>query len=105
MWCNDDKATQNSLMQLSNYIPLHEIRNSGQRGWGVTLYAHNSVTFKIPKKQSIISYDIECACIEIIRKNAKTLIVSCISLPPRGDSRNFLDKIKTLICKNVCSRS
>ena len=32
MWCNDDKATQNSLMQLSNYIPLHEIRNSGQRG-------------------------------------------------------------------------
>ena len=71
----------------------------------MTLYAHNSVNVKIPKKKSIISYDTECACIEIIRKNAKNVIVSCISLPPRGDSRNFLDKIKTIICKNVCSRS
>ena len=55
---------------------------------------------KNPKKQSINSNDIECACIEIIRKNAKNTIVSCIYRPPRGDSHKFLEEIKTLICKN-----
>ena len=38
--------------------------------------------------------------IEIIRKNAKNMIVSCIYRPPRGDSRIFLDEIKPVICKN-----
>ena len=52
------------------------------------------------KKQSINSNDLECACIEIIRKNAKNIIVSCIYRPPRGDSHKFLEEIKTLICKN-----
>ena len=38
---------------------------------------------KNPKRQSINSNDIECACIEIIRKNAKNTIVSCIHQPPK----------------------
>ena len=52
------------------------------------------------KKHSINSNDLECACIEIVRKNAKNIIVSCIYRPPRGDSHKFLEEIKTLICKN-----
>ena len=67
----------------------------------MVLYVHNSLNFKIlKKKQSINSNDLECACIEIIRKNAKNIVVSCISRPPRVDSHKSLDKIKTLICKN-----
>ena len=38
--------------------------------------------------------------IEIIRKNAKNMIVSCIYRSPRGDSHIFLDEIKPVICKN-----
>ena len=64
------------------------------------MYVHNSLDFKIPKKQSINSNVIECTCIEIIRKNAKNIIVSCIYRPPRGDSHKFLNEIKTVICKN-----
>ena len=50
------------------------------------LYVHISLNFKILKKQSINSNDLECACIEIVRKNAKNIIV--------------LEGIKTLVCKN-----
>ena len=46
-WCNNDKAAQNSLLQLPNYTPIHQIRNNGQRGGGVVLYVHNSLNFKI----------------------------------------------------------
>ena len=61
----------------------------------MVLYVHNfSLNFKILKKQSINSNDLDCACIKIIRKNAKSIIVSII------DSHNFLGKIKTLICTN-----
>ena len=68
----------------------------------MTLYVHKSLDFKIPKrkKKGINSNDIECACIEIIRKNIRNIIVSCIYRPPRGDSHKFLDEIKTIICKN-----
>ena len=101
-WCNDNKAAQNSLLQLPNYTPIHQIRNNGQREGGVVLYVHNNLNFKILKIkiQSINSNDLECACIEIIRKNAKNIIVSCIYRPPRGDLHKCLNEIKTFICKN-----
>ena len=81
MWCNNDKAAQNSSLQLPNYTSIHQIKKNSQRGGSVAIYVHNSLDFKIPKKQSINSNGIECACIEIIRKNAKNLIVSCIYRP------------------------
>ena len=75
-WYNDNKAVQNSLLQIPNYTPIDQIRNNDQRGRNVVLYVHNS---KILKKQSINSNDLECACLKIIRKNAKNIIVSCIN--------------------------
>ena len=99
MWCNDDKAAQNSSLQSPNYTPIHQIRNNGQRGGGVAIYVHNSLDFKIPKSQSINSNDIECACIEINRKNAKNIIVSCIYGTPRDKSHKCLYEVKTVICK------
>ena len=49
-WFNDDKAAQNSLLQLPNYTPIHQIKNNGQRGGGVVLYVHKSLNFKILNK-------------------------------------------------------
>ena len=50
--CNDDKAAQNSLLQLPNYAPIHQIRDNHYRvGWGdVAGYVHNSLDFKISRK-------------------------------------------------------
>ena len=50
MWCNGNKAAKNSLLQLPNQTPIHQIRNNGQKGGGVTLFVHNSLDFKIQKK-------------------------------------------------------
>ena len=52
-WYNDDRAAQNSLLQLPNYTPIHQIRNSGQKGEGVVLYVHSSLNFKIPKNKAL----------------------------------------------------
>ena len=57
-WCNDEKATQNSLLELPNYTAIHQIGNNGQGGGGVVLYVHNSLNFKVLKKQSINSNDL-----------------------------------------------
>ena len=77
-WRNGETAAQKSLLQLPNYTLIHQIRNNGQRGGGVVLYVHDSLNFEILKKQSINSNNLESACIEIVRKNAKNIIVSCI---------------------------
>ena len=55
---------------------------------------------KSKKTQSIKNNELECVCIKIIRKNAKNVIISCISWPPTSDSHNFLEESKILIRKN-----
>ena len=78
-------------LQLPNYTAIHQIMNNGQRGGCVVINVHDSLGFKIPKKQSINGDDMECACIGLIRKNVKNVIVSRIYRPPRGDSHKFLN--------------
>ena len=53
MWCNGNKAAKNSLLQLPNETPIHQIRNNGQKGGGVTLFVHNSLDFKIKKNKTL----------------------------------------------------
>ena len=53
MWCNGNKAAKNSLLQLPNQTPIHQIRNNGQKGGSVTLFVHNSLDFKIKKKKKL----------------------------------------------------
>ena len=65
----------------------------------MAIYVHNSLAFKIPKIQSIKSSYTECECTEIIRQNAKNIIVSCICQSPRNDPHKFLNKIKTFVYK------
>ena len=55
----------------------------------MAIYVHNSLGYKITKKQRINSNDMECACIEIIRKNVENIIVSCIYGPPEVTHINF----------------
>ena len=71
MWCNNDKAAQNSSLQLPNYTSIHQIKKNRQRGGSVAIYVHNSLDFKIPKKQSINSNGIECAVSKLLEKTPR----------------------------------
>ena len=99
-WCSDDKEDKNLLWQLPNYTAIHQIRNSGQKGEGITLYVHNSLNYKIPKNKNINNNDIEYLNIEIVTKTSKNVIVSCILRHSRGDAHKFLDEMKGHIIKN-----
>ena len=39
-WCNDDNININSLYQIPNYTPIHQIRKTGNKGGGLVLYMH-----------------------------------------------------------------
>ena len=52
-WCNDDRADKNYVWQISNYTPIHQIRQTGQKGGGIALFVHNNFDFKIIKRGNI----------------------------------------------------
>ena len=37
-WCNDDRADQNYVWQISNYTPIHQIRQTAQKGGDIALF-------------------------------------------------------------------
>ena len=55
--CSDDKTGKNSIWQLPYYTPIHQIRNSDQKGGAIALYVHNSLNYKIPKNKNINNND------------------------------------------------
>ena len=76
MWCNGNKAAKNSLLQLPNQTPIHQIRNNGQKGGSVALFVHNSLDFKIQKKQNINSNQIKFDVSKLLEKNVKNIVAS-----------------------------
>ena len=94
-WCNDDRADKNSVWQISNYTPIHQIRQTGQKGGGIALFVHNNFDFKIIKRGNICNDDIEYLTVEILRSKYKNIIFSCIYRPRRGNFQFFLDNIKS----------
>ena len=66
----------------------------------MVLYIHATITFNALEKLSINNEYIESLSVEIIRKNQKNIILSCIYRPPRGDPHIFPSKVKELIERN-----
>ena len=93
-WCNGDNISINSLYQIPNYTPIHQIRKTGNKGGGLVLYMHKTITFNALEKLSNSNKHIESLSVETIRKNQKNIILSCIYRPPRGDPNIFTSKIK-----------
>ena len=44
MWCNDDNTNINSLYQIPNYTPIHQIRKISNKDGGMVLYIHKTIT-------------------------------------------------------------
>ena len=96
-WLKDENANQNSLYQIPNYIPIHQIRKGSSKGGGVSIYIHKTLNYKLRCDKSICNPDIEALTIEIIEENKKNLIITVIYRPPRGDEKNFRKEYKKLI--------
>ena len=66
-WCNDDNININSLYQIPNYTPIHQIRKTSSKGGGLVLYIHKTITFNALEKLSNNNEHIESLSVEIIR--------------------------------------
>ena len=43
MWCNGNNININSLYQIPNYTPIHQIRKTGNKGGDLVLYMHKTI--------------------------------------------------------------
>ena len=94
MWCKDDSINVNLLYQITSYIPIHQIQKTGNKGGGLALYIHKTITFNTLEKISNNNEHIEGLSVEIIRKNQKNIILLCIYRHPSG---NQMQNHKSLV--------
>ena len=66
----------------------------------MVLYIHKTITFNALEKLSNNNEHIESLFVEIIRKNQKNIILSCIYRPSRGNPNIVTSKIKELVERN-----
>ena len=50
--CNDQSVKVNSLYEIGSYIPIHQIRKTGNKNGGLTLLIHKTITFETLEKLS-----------------------------------------------------
>ena len=74
---------------MSIYTPIHQVRQTGQKGEDVALYMHHKFDFKIIKRGDICNDDIEYLIVEVLMNKYKSIIFSCIYRLLRGNSLFF----------------
>ena len=78
----------NSLYELPNCISKHQKRDD-RKGGGVSIYMHNSLSFKILSNLWINSVDIESLSIELSLDNKRSTSVNVLYRPPNGKIEPF----------------
>ena len=73
----------NSLYELPNYISKPQVRDD-RKGGGVSIYIHNSESFKVLLNLWINSVDIESLSIESTLDNKRRIFVNVLYRPPNG---------------------
>ena len=98
-WCTDDQRNE-TLFNLENYTSINQVRKH-ERGGGICVFIHNSLTFKLRSDLGTNSNDIESLVIEIINKNSKNFVINAQYRQPAGDFKqyktyleNFFNKMK-----------
>ena len=82
-WANDSDINHNSLFQLEEYIPVHQIRKSRQGG-GIVIFICDSLLYKLRNDLSINCEDIESLSLEILNNQTRNIIFNVIYRPPNG---------------------
>ena len=75
IWCTDDPRNQ-TFFNLENYISINQVREH-ERGGGICVFIHNSLTFKLRSDLGTNSSDIESLVIEIINKKKQKCCHQC----------------------------
>ena len=78
----------NSLYELRNYISKHQVRDD-RKGGRVSMYIHNSLSFKVLSNLCIDSVDIESLSIELSLDNKCSTFVNVLYIPPNGKIEPF----------------
>ena len=63
-WADDNKLENDCLIQLPGYIVLHQIRKN-RRGGGISIFVHESLSFKRRQDLGINSEAVESISIEV----------------------------------------
>ena len=70
------------------------------RGWGISIFVHESLPFKRRHGFGINSQAVQSLSIEILNKNCKNIIFNTAYIPPNGDIETCKKYFKNLFAKN-----
>ena len=93
------KLENDSLIQLPGYNVLHQIRKNCRCG-GISIFVHQSLSFKKRQNLGINSKAVESLSIEILNKKRKNIILNTIYRPPNGDTETCENHFKNLFAQN-----
>ena len=68
------QSRQKICMANINYTPIHQVKQTGQKGGGIALFLLYNFDFKIIKRGNICNDDIEYLAVEILRNKDKNII-------------------------------
>ena len=98
-WADENKLENDYLIQLPGYNVLHQIRKN-DRGGGISIFVHESLTFKRQQDLSINLEAVESLIIEILNKKCKNVILNTVYRPFNGDIETCENYFKNLFAKN-----
>ena len=85
-WCTNNEINENSSLHLTDFIPIPFERKIKKRGGGVLIYVKKSIQYKVRNDLSVSDKNTEILTIEIINKETKNILLSCVYKPPTGDN-------------------
>ena len=98
-WVDENKLENDSLIQLPGYNVLHQIRKN-RRGGEISMFVHESLSFKRRQDLGINSEAMESFSIEILNKRFKNIILNTIYRPLNGDIETCENYFKNLFANN-----
>ena len=87
-WCTDDPINE-FFFNLKNYTSINQVRKH-DRGGGICLFIHNSLTFKLRSDLGTNNNDIESLVTQIINKKKQKCRLSAQYRQPVGDFKHIL---------------
>lgn len=97
-WLSEDNC---SAYAIPNYRATHMNRQN-KKGGGVSIFLHQSITFKTRDDLSLSNNNIECIFIEVLRfpnDSSSKPLIAVIYRPPNSDIEAFLETLTQLFQK------
>ena len=96
-WCTDDPRNE-TLFNVENYTSINQVRKH-DRGGGICVFIHNSLTLKLRSDLGTNSNDIGPLAVEKINKKIKNVVISAQYRQSGGDFKQIKRIFKTCLIK------